>query len=76
MGLKPPLAALEARLAQDLAFLELPARSWVPPRCGCWAAEAWPPGVLLAIIPASGLPNTRPGDLPRLPAPRPAGAPE
>jgi len=26
------LAALEARLAQDLAWLELPAKSWVPPR--------------------------------------------
>ncbi|WP_431282320.1 NAD(P)-binding domain-containing protein [Humitalea sp. 24SJ18S-53] len=30
MGLK----ALEARLAQDLSFLELPAKSWVPPRNG------------------------------------------
>nr|WP_218883554.1 NAD(P)/FAD-dependent oxidoreductase [Burkholderia guangdongensis] len=30
----PPagLAALEARLRQDLAWLELPAKSWVPPR--------------------------------------------
>ena len=26
------LDALEARLRQDLAWLELPARSWVPPR--------------------------------------------
>ncbi|CAM2185451.1 FAD-dependent urate hydroxylase [Paraburkholderia sacchari] len=28
----PGLAALEARLREDLAWLELPARSWVPPR--------------------------------------------
>ena len=26
------LPALEARLKQDLAYLELPAKSWVPPR--------------------------------------------
>ena len=26
------LAALEARLRQDLAWLELPAKSWIPPK--------------------------------------------